>query len=218
MALSFSGQFFMAMVLDRNAPNEFHVSVWELAQPQLAQKATYLKVKGDDSRYHKAIAFEHEADFQAFNSWWNEYKLLVGDAIKYRALPEPGDGEVISGVMVKHNPHAEWGRDRFPTPDEFLVEWSWIVETCSSKVWWTPCHWIFQSQEEAVMFKLHDEGNKRKDVTNDNYDPYRFRHDYQLDSFSSECYDMDDEGEQDSPMSLEDLISRQLKKRPTDWL
>lgn len=216
MSLSFSGQFYMAMVLDHNAPNEFHVAVWELAQPQLAKKATYLKVKGDNGRYSKAIAFENETDFRAFNTWWTDYKILVGDAIKDRALPEPGDGEVISGVMVKHAPVTDWDRRRFQTAEEFLVEWSWIVETCSSKVWWTPCHWIFQSQEEAVMFKLHGDDTKRVSKEGD----YGDSNDYEYDAFtSSECTADDYDDYDGGPVrSLEDLITKRLRRKPTDWL
>lgn len=204
----------MAVVLDHNAPNEFHVAVWELAQPQMAKKATNLKVKGDNGRYSKAIAFEHESDFHAFNTWWNNYRLLVGDAIKYRALPEPGDGEVISGVMVKHNPNTDWRGQRLQTPDEFLVEWSWIVETCSSKVWWTPCHWIFQSQEEAVMFKLHGDNSRL-----DPYDDYG-EADSEYEASSSEC-DSDDFDYDGGPVrSLEDLINKRLRRNHKDdsWL
>lgn len=207
MSLSFSGQFFMAMVLDKAAPHEFHVKVWELAQPQLFAKATQLKVKDDNGRFNKAIAFADEADFHKFNSWWRDYKILVGEAINYPTIPEPGDGEVISGVMVKHDPCLEYGRDRLPRPEEFLDDWVWIVESCSSKVWWTPCHWIFQSQEEAVMFKLHIEPNThssrdREDAWGVSYEP------------EYESGDSDFDHYNDPVRSLEDLINRQLNKKP----
>lgn len=153
-----SNQLFIAVVLDKSGPNKFHVAVWKAAQPLLWEKAVEIRVKGDDDRFHKAITFRTKSDYDEFTAWWNKYKILYGGELTSRLIPTPNAGEVISGVIVEHLLDANrYGEFRPRPAEEFVDEWAWIVETCSSRVWWTWSHWIFESPAEAVMFKLQIE-------------------------------------------------------------
>lgn len=59
----------------------------------------------------------------------------------------------VNGYMVPHSTGTDPIMRRMQ-PHEAVDDWSWIVKNCQGKAWWHESFWLFESDADAVMFKL----------------------------------------------------------------
>lgn len=59
----------------------------------------------------------------------------------------------INGYLVPHNTGSDPVFHRV-RPRDCLDQWEWITQNCNGKAWWHEGFWLFDTDADAVMFKL----------------------------------------------------------------
>jgi hypothetical protein len=135
----------------------FHLSIWlsgvDVTQFKLVNDLEQTRV-GDKAQ--GAILFSKQEDYDAFLIWWERYNrsfICRGPDVEF--LPRPPEDQKLTvysmGLPLRMdivNNHRDG-----VTMDLFN-SWSWIAHNATGKVWRIPGCYLFEKEDDAVLFKL----------------------------------------------------------------
>ena len=105
-----------------------------------------------------AILFANESDHQAFSTWWAHYCLnFIGGEVEKEFLPCPPRDQMISGWNMSFPlliDGATRNNHREAVTSELFNSWSWIAHNAKARVWRIPGCYVFESEDDAMLFKL----------------------------------------------------------------
>lgn len=152
----------IAMTVEMSTPNYHHLQIWQSSGAMTPDR--YKIVTETTGKHINPNTFEMDfsnvamllvKDEEArdeFNEWWIKYSERFSGLEHETFLPVPSNN-FISGYMVQHA-NITAPVMQVPSPISYKDEWAFIVANCPGKVYWTITHWIFEDQNDAVMFKL----------------------------------------------------------------
>lgn len=135
----------------------FHLSIWlsgvDVTQFKLVNDLEQTRM-GDKAQ--GAILFSNQEDYDAFLVWWERYNrnfICRGPEVEF--LPRPPEDQKLTvyslGLPLRMdivNNHRDG-----VTLDLFN-SWSWIAHNATARVWRIPHCYLFESEDDAVLFKL----------------------------------------------------------------
>lgn len=165
--LNTGSSLFVGLRYDANSVVSNHIELWQSLQPVSTEKYSILKVQYEYNQAWTVLFFTNEQDMRDFETWWEIYtKRFHNDDYLTKSIPEPHDGQFISGYPISHRRRS----DRSRRNDMFNMEWQWIYKNTEHKVWWTSNFWIFENEAEMIMFKLS--GDTTSDSQDDDNLPF----------------------------------------------
>ena len=153
----------VALVADMSSVRYQHLLVWQHTETLSSDQ--YYILQNGSGQFINPNTFEINVKGTAilmlrttqsmddFNKWWDSYAARFNGHIDEQLIPMPTPEQHISGYMMPHDitmaPVMTQTR-----PENYMDEWAWVCGHCTGKVHWTFTHWIFETQSDAVLFKL----------------------------------------------------------------
>lgn len=135
--------FHLAIWLSGNDVTKFKL-VNDLEQTRLGDKA------------QGALLFSNESDYTDFLVWWERYtSSFISRSPDVEFLPRPPTNQKLDVYNLEFPLRMDIvNNHRDGVTIELFNSWSWIAHNASGKVWRIPGSYLFENEDDAVLFKL----------------------------------------------------------------
>jgi hypothetical protein len=157
----------VAMTVELDSPKYQHLEIWQESNAMSPDRYKIVSENFRGQMDHTSFEMHYRGNMvllvkdqealKEFNDWWSHYSDRFDGMEHEDYLPTPKNN-FISGYMVQHL-HTGSPVITMPHPKKLKKDWIFIINNCPGKVYWTITHWIFEDQNDAVMYKLKKEKN-----------------------------------------------------------
>lgn len=135
----------------------FHLSIWlsgvDVTKFKLVNDLEQTRL-GDKAQ--GAILFSNECDYEAFVTWWDRYQEnFVSRKPEVEFLPRPPEDQKLNVYSYSFPLRMDIvNNHRDGVTLDLFNSWSWIAHNAQGKVWRIPGCYLFEKEDDALLFKL----------------------------------------------------------------
>lgn len=134
----------------------FHLAIWlsgvDVTRFKIVNDLEQTR-QGDKAK--AAILFEFKEDYDSFLIWWSAYnKHFVDKKPELTFLPRPPENQKLEVYSMALPLRIDSAMNRDGVTSEVFSSWSWIAHHARGRVWRIPGSYLFEDEDDAMLFKL----------------------------------------------------------------